>query len=283
MTDTAPPAAGPACARLAGALRDLRALTGLNLAALADRTPYSKSSWERYLNGKQLPPRQAVEALCATAREPPGRLVALWELADQEWSRRAARPAPPATAIPAPAPAGEREPSAPPSVPPGPAQGRRRRQWAIPAAVCAVGLTVAASLTALHRTSAGTSASPTASAAPPAAACEAHACAGREAMTMGCAMPGQEKILGRHRAPGGARLELVYSERCHAAWALAWHTRVGDVLQVSVPGDAPQRAEVTDTYDTESPLVTPMVDGSDLTGLQATFRPSSGPGTSFRR
>ncbi|MCZ9342799.1 helix-turn-helix domain-containing protein, partial [Streptomyces sp. TRM76130] len=53
--------------RLTAALRELRARTGLSLAALAERTAYSKSSWERYLNGKILPPRQAVRELCRIA------------------------------------------------------------------------------------------------------------------------------------------------------------------------------------------------------------------------
>lgn len=79
----------PECAALAEGLRAVRARTGLSLVALAERTAYSKSSWERYLNGKKPVPRQAVEALCATAGEPSGRLLALWELADAEWSGRA--------------------------------------------------------------------------------------------------------------------------------------------------------------------------------------------------
>ncbi|USA01676.1 helix-turn-helix domain-containing protein [Streptomyces lydicamycinicus] len=82
------PRGGVECSRLAAGLRELRARTGLSLAALAARTPYSKSSWERYLNGKKLPPRDAVEALCRLAGEPAGRLVALWELADAAWSGR---------------------------------------------------------------------------------------------------------------------------------------------------------------------------------------------------
>ncbi|MFI0904111.1 helix-turn-helix domain-containing protein [Streptomyces sioyaensis] len=73
---------------LAAGLRELRGRTGLSLAGLAARTPYSKSSWERYLNGKKLPPRDAVEALCRLAEEPAGRLLALWELADADWSGR---------------------------------------------------------------------------------------------------------------------------------------------------------------------------------------------------
>ncbi|MFD9869463.1 helix-turn-helix domain-containing protein [Streptomyces niveus] len=91
--------------RLAAALRELRARTGLSLAALSERSPYSKSSWERYLNGKSLPPRQAVQELCRLANEPDGRLLALWEIAESGWSGRAASPAP------APAPAAEEPPS----------------------------------------------------------------------------------------------------------------------------------------------------------------------------
>ncbi|MFG2828991.1 DUF2690 domain-containing protein [Streptomyces sp. NPDC048434] len=74
--------------RLAARMRELRGRTGLTLAALAERTPYSKSSWERYLNAKKLPPRGAVEALCLLAGEPSGGLLALWELADAAWSGR---------------------------------------------------------------------------------------------------------------------------------------------------------------------------------------------------
>ncbi|MCU8595283.1 helix-turn-helix domain-containing protein, partial [Streptomyces sp. A13(2022)] len=81
--------------RLVAALRELKAGSGLSLAALAERTPYSKSSWERYLNGKSLPPRQAVRDLCRLANEPDGRLLALWEIAESRWSGRATPPAPP--------------------------------------------------------------------------------------------------------------------------------------------------------------------------------------------
>ncbi|MGW2934543.1 DUF2690 domain-containing protein [Streptomyces sp. NPDC001156] len=64
-------------------LRDLKERTGLSLAALAARTPYSKSAWHRYLNGAQRPPRSAVEALALLAGADPAPLLALWETADR--------------------------------------------------------------------------------------------------------------------------------------------------------------------------------------------------------
>ncbi|MEU6327270.1 peptidoglycan-binding protein [Streptomyces sp. NPDC047049] len=66
-------------------LRRLKDHSGLSLAALAARTSYSKSSWERYLNGKKLPPREAVEALARICAADTTRLLALHEVAAQAW------------------------------------------------------------------------------------------------------------------------------------------------------------------------------------------------------
>ncbi|WP_079249681.1 XRE family transcriptional regulator [Streptomyces sp. IMTB 2501] len=63
-------------------LRELKDRTGLSLAALAARTPYSKSAWHRYLSGATPPPRAAVEALCRLAGADPEAVLALWEAAD---------------------------------------------------------------------------------------------------------------------------------------------------------------------------------------------------------
>lgn len=62
-------------------LRALRQRTGLSLAALAAVTPFSKSTWHRYLNGEQFPPRAAVVALGRLAEADPGPLLALWDAA----------------------------------------------------------------------------------------------------------------------------------------------------------------------------------------------------------
>ncbi|WP_257001726.1 helix-turn-helix domain-containing protein, partial [Streptomyces albidoflavus] len=78
------------CTHLARELAGLRASTGLSLAGLAARTTASKSSWQRYLGGTQIPPPELVTELCALAGEPPARLLALRELA--ELSRRHPQP-----------------------------------------------------------------------------------------------------------------------------------------------------------------------------------------------
>lgn len=71
-------------------LRQLKDRTGLSLVALGARTAYSKSSWQRYLNATQPPPRQAVVALCRVAgvgKEEAERFGVRWELAVQAWPK----------------------------------------------------------------------------------------------------------------------------------------------------------------------------------------------------
>ncbi|MGW7420007.1 helix-turn-helix domain-containing protein [Streptomyces sp. NPDC054813] len=79
-------------------LRLLKDDTGLSLVALGARTAYSKSSWQRYLNAVQPPPRQAVAALCRVAGltgADAERHTVRWELAVQAWPRPANVPEPP--------------------------------------------------------------------------------------------------------------------------------------------------------------------------------------------
>ncbi|MFI9550109.1 helix-turn-helix domain-containing protein [Nonomuraea endophytica] len=81
--------------RLAAELRVLKAASGLGLVQMAARTHCSKSSLERYLNGKLLPSRQAVEAISKACRGDTARLVAMWELAVADpptWRRPAQLP-----------------------------------------------------------------------------------------------------------------------------------------------------------------------------------------------
>ncbi|MFJ8021027.1 helix-turn-helix domain-containing protein [Streptomyces sp. NPDC096311] len=79
-------------------LRLLKDRTGMSLVALGTRTAYSKSSWQRYLNASQPPPRQAVVALCrvaGVADEETERFGVRWELAVRAWPREPVPPVPP--------------------------------------------------------------------------------------------------------------------------------------------------------------------------------------------
>ncbi|CAD5954324.1 MULTISPECIES: helix-turn-helix domain-containing protein [Streptomyces] len=57
--------------------------SGLNTTALADRTGFDETSWERYLSGRNLPPRRAVVALADATGTPQHHLTAMWELAER--------------------------------------------------------------------------------------------------------------------------------------------------------------------------------------------------------
>lgn len=68
--------------QLVAHLRRLKDESGLSLAALAARTTYSKSSWERYLNGKTLPPGRAVADLARAADADPAPALSLHAAAE---------------------------------------------------------------------------------------------------------------------------------------------------------------------------------------------------------
>ncbi|MFH8488135.1 helix-turn-helix domain-containing protein [Streptomyces longisporoflavus] len=82
-----PPTLPPEVRHFVEQLRLLKDRTGLSLIALGGQTAYSKSSWQRYLNAQQPPPRQAVVALCRVAGADPERFGARWELAVRAWPR----------------------------------------------------------------------------------------------------------------------------------------------------------------------------------------------------
>ncbi|MEU8954046.1 DUF2690 domain-containing protein [Streptomyces sp. NPDC048518] len=77
----------PQVKEFAGQLRGLVDRSGLSIAAVSDRTGYSKTSWERYLNGRLLAPKGAIVALAEVTDTPPVHLITLWELAERAWSR----------------------------------------------------------------------------------------------------------------------------------------------------------------------------------------------------
>ena len=75
----------PRARQLVIRLRRLKDHSGLSIRQLAAKTGYSPKSWERYLGGRTLPPREAVEALAGIAGEDPTRLLALHEVAAEGW------------------------------------------------------------------------------------------------------------------------------------------------------------------------------------------------------
>ncbi|CAL9532980.1 DUF2690 domain-containing protein [Streptomyces sp. enrichment culture] len=273
MTPTPPAGLPPERARLVCRLRELKDGTGLSLAALADRTTFSKSSWERYLNGKTLPPDQAVRELCRLAGEPEGRCLALWELAESEWSGRAAAP-PPGPEAPRASPAVSQPPGAQ-VVARGGRAGGRGRFMAVPAALCALaagGLAVALVLLAGQSTEPRP---PSPSPSVPAPRCRGSACEGGSPMLMKC---GTDPLtLASHRTATGAHLELRYSAKCGAGWARMWSTRIGDRLELNAAGAGrPHSAEITDGLAAQSYVYTPMTAARSGTVLRACFRPVTG-------
>ncbi|MYR94380.1 MULTISPECIES: peptidoglycan-binding protein [unclassified Streptomyces] len=78
-------------AELVVELRTVKSRSGLTLVALERKTAYSKSSWERYLNGRTLPSADAVRALCTVAGCDPAPLLALREEAAADAAARKER------------------------------------------------------------------------------------------------------------------------------------------------------------------------------------------------
>ncbi|MFC9649340.1 DUF2690 domain-containing protein [Streptomyces sp. NPDC056937] len=77
----------PEVSKFTSHLRGLVDRSGLSIAAVSDRTGYSKTSWERYLNGRLLAPKGAIVALAEVTGTHQGHLTTMWELAERAWSR----------------------------------------------------------------------------------------------------------------------------------------------------------------------------------------------------
>ncbi|MFI8951489.1 peptidoglycan-binding protein [Streptomyces sp. NPDC053750] len=67
-------------------LRRLKDHSELSTRQLVGRTGYSARSWQRYLNGRALPPREAVEAMARIGAADSDRLLALHEIAAERWA-----------------------------------------------------------------------------------------------------------------------------------------------------------------------------------------------------
>ncbi|MFE9682386.1 helix-turn-helix domain-containing protein [Streptomyces sp. NPDC006285] len=251
------------CERLARTLRELRSATGLSLAALAARTPYSKSSWERYLNGKALPPRQAVEQLCRLAGERQDRPLALWELAESAWSGRSGvGPAVGDGTGGGGAAPGSAAPAGVPPAPPGLPDRRHHFVRRVAGALAGCAVVAAGVLMVTWGFGSGDSdakgaASPSRSAAGP--SCFGDACTGRNPESTGCSNAAHPAgTLAERRFDGGTVVKVRRSVRCGTVWARIDRGREGDRVEITAPGIGPQQSEVRDRFDEEGSLSTPM-------------------------
>ncbi|MFI8926445.1 helix-turn-helix domain-containing protein [Streptomyces sp. NPDC053474] len=265
-----PSAPPPACLPLAEALRELRERTGLSLEALGRRTAYSKSSWERYLNGKKPVPRTAVLALCALADEPPGRLLALWDLADAAWSGRSARGDGagegdrPAAGRAAEAPGtllGPAGPAGPAGAAWGGATGGRRRWTVLALGIAAVAVVAGGVTAGLAATGEGDRRSHVATEPAPGPyepRCVGAACEGEQPQRMGCGGPGQVVSLATRSFAPGRRVELRVGKACDAVWARATGLLPGDRVVVSLPGARAKEVRADEAGDARRYLATSM-------------------------
>lgn len=262
--------------RLTASLRELRTRTGLSLAALAQRTTYSKSSWERYLNGKALPPRQAVRDLCRITGEPEGRLLALWEIAESEWSGRAA-PAPPPPV----------SPQTPPPSPGthdggGPVPARERGRGgvgllvALTAACVVIVGGVAVSVLPLMDGEGAQGSEPLPSAPQSGyvltSRCHGASCEGKDPISMVCGIA--PVSIDTHHTATGADVEVRYSERCGTAWARMWGARIGDRVDITGAGPT-HEVRTADQVDAETYVFTEMTAARPGQPLRYCFRPAA--------
>ncbi|MFF4184589.1 DUF2690 domain-containing protein [Streptomyces sp. NPDC001691] len=269
----------PQVREFANQLRRMVDRSGLSVAAVADRTGYSKTSWERYLGGRLLAPRTAVLALAEVTGTDPVHLTTMWELAERAWSRSEQRhdrtmdalrvdraraalgefgpPEPPGGARAQSPSAGltDRRPKPPKQwapKPPGPPADRRRIVMFLAGVVGALlVITSAVLLTDLGRSDGKPKALPrpspssSAPALPPGVKCVAASCTGQDPEAMGCT----DKLV---QTVGSAKVgvsvvEVRYSRTCGAAWARLKQVAPGDRVQISAPGTAGD-AVVADAY-----------------------------------
>lgn len=306
MTPSAP---SPPGARLAAVLKELKQRTGLSLAQLAHATTFSKSSWERYLNGKSLPPRSAVKELCRLAGEPADHPLALLDIARTDPTDRMDRTDPtdhadqavdsgttrgtsaarqrtgtrtdtPASAVAlAPPDTGRSEtvPSDAGHIRTGPAGYRRATVLTALASVCAV---VLGTLVLIHLPPPQRKQASPSPAAPPAtgALCRHTACRNKDPLTMKCAA--EPLTLAEHETATGAWIQIRYSQECGTSWARMWGAAVDDRVEIRTGGrDGTFRgARVTSRGEADTYVHTPMSVVSPGTSVQACFSPAAGGG-----
>lgn len=248
----------------------------MSLAALAAATAYSKSSWQRYLSGRALPPRDAVQALAELSGADAARLLALWRLADSSWSGRDAQhhdtaagngPPPPKSHVPpvhSPEPAVETSLDATPAdtghdrpaagaahhTPTAGRPERRAVPVAVPAGVTAAlvltGVVMASVLAAvvLTRATAEESPGPVSGAERLVIPCRGHDCTGQDS-EQGETDCWSDARTHAVRTVSGRTVELRHSAKCEAVWGRIRDPRPADRVWVETTDSRRQSRQVT--------------------------------------
>ncbi|MBN3932456.1 DUF2690 domain-containing protein [Streptomyces verrucosisporus] len=255
---------------LAERLRFLRTHSGLTISALAERTSYSRSSWERYLNGKSLPPRTAITEFAAVVGVAPHPLL---RLRTREGHRGPAAHGRPGETPPrgSPAPGGEPAGERPVPVDAGagssrnsekphptardeataPDRGHRTRTNLFSAVLALVALVTGIMIGAWFFGGNGTE-SRDRQVLGSGPGCTEYECRDKDSQRLGC-------HIGAWTAAatwsGRTYIELRYSPRCRAAWARITDAEVGDTARVEGPKGVHNQRSVTYENDTYSPMV----------------------------
>lgn len=252
-------------------LRLLKRRTGLSLAALASVTPFSKSTWHRYLNGDQFPPRVAVEALARLADADTGALLSLWDAVAREQSRPATTPSPVPVPVLSPAPTPTPTPAAAPqpSVPSVPSVRPRRLRPPTRAlvALAAMATTVAVTVGAADVLDLDVAAEQRA-----VASCRGSSCQGELPTSEACARDARTESAV---AQAAQVVLLRFSPSCATVWSEV-RTRVGGAREISVRSG---QDELSAEYpgDRSDGYSSPMLAASDPRGAQACARVGGKP------
>lgn len=242
-------------------LRRLKQRTGLSLAALASATPFSKSTWHRYLNGDQFPPRSAVESLGRLADTDPGPLLSLWDAASRAQSR-AANPPPQAPPSQAPVPQAAVPQALVPDVS---VRGRRVRQpnRAV-VTLAAMAATVVVTAGAAEVLDPDRPAAPGPVAPGPVAPCRGRGCQGQFPTAETCGRDARtESAVTRVRQV----VLLRFSPSCATVWSEV-HTTTGGAREISIRSDEDELS-AANPGDPSDGYSSPMLAVSSPRGAEA--------------
>jgi transcriptional regulator with XRE-family HTH domain len=244
--------------------------SGVSIAALADATGYSRSSWERYLNGRLLPPKYAVVALAQVTGTEPGHLTTMWELTERAWTRAEGRHDTTIQShLVAEARAALGEFGPPPDLggPERAPSGRGRRTLLFVTGVLVVVLAVVGATLLLGdrgsspQRAGGASSSPSSSSSPSLQAqgdlpsgvkCGGARCTGQDPEVMGCG--GKYARTAASTWVGGTYVEMRYSRTCGAVWARISAAVSGDTVTVT-DGSVSERTDIGQDAAAYTPML----------------------------